>query len=237
MTVLNTANKLYLGTQVVSRVYLGSVKVWPAVDPFLIDDFNRANGTVQAGAGSTVWTGVEVTGGAGKGAIVGNRLGASAAGGCRTSRTVAPPYEFEFDVPVLPGVGQYIAFWWGIQNPGASYTSYALLMSQGSPNYGWQFRKYIAGVRTTIVTTQAPLAAGDKVRVRQDANNIRFYRYTGGSWVQVMTRNDSSVPPQEGPMGFEFGDTVGRVDNFRAGPSTQLLAVEQGDYDSQEEDP
>lgn len=197
----------------------------------LIDDFNRANGTVQAAPGNSIWTALNLAGGAGAGSIVSNQLRATAGGGCRSALTWAPPYDFQFDVPVLPGAGQYIAFYWGVQNPGATYTCYALLLLQGSP-FTWQFRKYIAAVRTTIVSPTSAFLAGDRVGIRQNGTTIEFWRYTGapGAWTQIMSRVDSSIAAAAGPVAFEFGDTVGRVDNLLGGTvvpasSTRLAMV------------
>jgi hypothetical protein len=127
-------------------------------------------------------------------------------------------------VPTLPGAAQYICFWWGIQNPGASYTSYALLLNQGSP-YQWQFRKYISAVRTTIVTPTSAFVAGDKVGIRHNGSVIEFWRFNSGSWTQIMSRNDTSIAPAAGPVAFEFGDTVGRVDSLIGGTVKAQIAA------------
>jgi hypothetical protein len=191
----------------------------------VIDGFDRADGAPSAGAGSSLWTASSVAGAAAGCAISTNRLAGSAAGGNILGvPTFGPSLDIQFDFPVLCNAnGSYIACWWGVQNPGASYTSYCLLLSRTTAaNYQWQFRKYIGGARTTISTPSSSMAAGNRIGIRQSGTTIEFYRYTT-SWAQVMSVVDTSIVAAKGPLAFEFGDTVARIDNLTGGTTAPLL--------------
>jgi hypothetical protein len=187
-----------------------------------LDDFDRANGSVDVG-GPGIWNTVAANDGTAQVVVSALRMAASAAGGgVRGLVSHAGALDYQFEVPVLPTAASYIKFWWGIANPGSTFTAYALRLVQGSPNFTWELRGNVNGTDTGVLASAAaPFAAGDTVGVRQVGPKIDFYRYTrSGGWSLVLTATNTLITPATGRFAFEFGDTTARVDVFRGGSAT-----------------
>lgn len=183
----------------------------------LIDDFNRADGAVNAGGGSAIWTGSHLQGTATTLIVSSNLLAASSGGGCSTLLAFGPNVDFQFVVTTVPNAGGYFAFWWNINDPRtAGFDAYSLTyLATGTV---WRVSKWVNGAATILGTPSSAIANGDSVGIRQRGGFIEFWKLSGGSWALVANLNaDGTVPIVNGPIAFEFGDSIPRVDNLAGG--------------------
>lgn len=186
----------------------------------LIDDFNRADGLVTAGAGSTIWGGgVQSTQGL---RVISNQLGNTTNGfNGVTASSFGTTQDLVLDCTTTIGAGSYIAIWWSLAGVGTStFSGMALVILKGAPDT-WQIRRYTAGanVGTQGSGTATTLATSDRVWINSTGTVHTVYvarAATPNTWTQVATATDSTYN-RSGPWGFELGDTTQRWDNLLGG--------------------
>ena len=190
-----------------------------------LDNFNRANGFVMAGAGAAIWTTTAVNSSLAAMVVAGNQMARGVTSpGCLSVASIGPDFDLQFSLPVLPTSGNYVALWWNIVNPGTDiYDATALVLFAGTPAR-WELRRYyhggaaVSGGSAHVVDAGfSSLVAGDKVGIRQRGSTITFFRHDGTSWAQVFSLYDVRLKPVASPIGFELGDTTVRVDDLSGG--------------------
>src|SRR4051794_12715850 len=93
----------------------------------LIDDFNRANGAVTAGAGSTIWATTTVSGAAQQGNVTSNALTTGADVGYMSLASFGPDVDFFYTIATLPTASNYFANYYNVTSPGASFNARGIL--------------------------------------------------------------------------------------------------------------
>lgn len=183
---------------------------FPAVST-VIDDFDRADGTLQAGAGATIWTATALGGGAGAINVESNRLAPSVNGANHLSVATLPA-NFEVFFDVATASTSYVALFFSLQSATGSWEGYWLIIDAGL----WMIKKRVGGVTTDLVTVTSPSpTSGDKVGLRRAGSAIEAYRYTAGAWNQtpIASVADSAIQLL-GPFAFEVGNAAWRLDNL-----------------------
>lgn len=190
----------------------------------VIDNFDRANGALSAGAGSTLWSGLNIGGAAGGLSITGNALSTGTIGNDDVSLFDLPAlFDVTYDVTGIDVAAGPLVFFFSLQNPAtAGWEGYWAYVDNSVGN--WVIRKRIATVTTTIATATAVggVGVGDKVGIRRGpAGEISLFRYTAGAWNQtpVLTVTDSSII-LPGKVSFEFSNPSAlqfRIDNLNGG--------------------
>lgn len=183
----------------------------------LIDDFNRANGAVNAGAGSTIWQSTPIVPGAAITTISANQMTIAVGGAqCSSVATFGPDVDFTFDLAVDAST-EYIAMYFAFTGVNtASYNGYALTLHLSSTT-NWDLRKYTNGTGAILgASVSQATASGDQIGVSMRGSTLTAYRFSGGSWTPILTRTDSSFN-QIGRLGFEPGGGNLRLDNIRGG--------------------
>jgi hypothetical protein len=194
----------------------------------LLDDFNRADGLVYSGAGSSLWTVERLDWNqATLMRVIGNRLGNP---GATYEQAVSIPtlgpgnFDLVLECAVTGGAPNEIAIWFCVSNhgPAASVDGYAFIGSS-SGTY-WAVRKYVDGANTgTIVGPVAlpPIVAGDTVWFAKRGTTFTIYRKpSGGNYAQILSFTDATY--SGGVIAVEASDATIRWDNVRGGPWTGL---------------
>jgi hypothetical protein len=154
-------------------------------DDTLLDDFNRADGTAQSGAGATVWT-ANSLGGAGGGWNVSSSKFVPGSGGANhLSVDDVHPADFEaiFDCPGVDTGSAYFAWFFCVQDGAGAWAAYWLFY-QGS--VGWEVKKHVGGSTSSVgdvgIADAPALSAGDKIGLHRVADAIKVYACRGGVW-------------------------------------------------------
>ena len=126
-------------------------------------------------------------------------------------------------IPVLPAAGEKIDLYLRAgPTPGSVVTAYVLRIFWDGTS---SIRKVVDSVDTWLASAGAPAwAAGDKGGFSVAGTTLRAYRYTGGTWGQLATVEDSSITAA-GYCGIGTSDyTVARFDDFGGGDAVTTLA-------------
>jgi hypothetical protein len=175
-----------------------------------MDKFNRADGS--AGANWATGINAHVPGFT----ILSGQLRVTTADNAFFATQYGPDTDVAIDLAVAPGSGQYIFLALRIKDEGTNaWDGYGLIWIQGT---GWQIRSYTNGSSTVLGSTVTgnDLVSGDRIGFRAVGNTLTGYRYTGGAWVVILTRTDSTYT-NAGYTGLEISDSNQRLDNFVAG--------------------
>ena len=186
----------------------------------LVDDFNRADGLLNAGVGGGIWnltyyyhsdpTNLRV---------IGNQLGDGIADwqSAHTKRLFEKDCDILIDCVVPPAAPnlEFGIFWLMVDAGTAPFDCYGTFWGGGT----WFLRRYLNGTNMgTITSGAAPLLAGDTMWIYKRGSTIRLYRKpAGGVFTQVFSATDANHNV-DGTVAIELSDTTQRWDNFRGGP-------------------
>ena len=195
-------------------------------DETLRDNFDRANGAVNAGAGSTLWSGLRLNASGTAATISSNRLANSDATFSQAVSLFKFEADFDFvaDLVTPPGTPNFSwGIWFGLQNAvGGAINGYTV---HGDTTAFWALRRVDNGTNVPLTNTGAGpvLAAGSSIWVKRRGTNIKiFYKTAAGSYSQVLTFNDGTYGA--GFVAIEMSDTTVRWDDARGGPLSVTLA-------------
>jgi hypothetical protein len=185
-----------------------------------IDNFNRADGDIGAGAGASIWDSVGWGGSGGGLVVVGNQM-ASGSGTQSRVTLVELPADFEFilSVLVVGGASQSQGFFFCGQNlDTGAWESYYLYYAA---DVGWALYKRVGGSGTPIGSSGPGwpvLVNGDKIGIHRVGDAIKIRRYTAGAWVQtpIIDVTDASIQAA-GTLAFEIQGTGWRYDDLIGG--------------------
>ena len=186
----------------------------------LIDDFNRANGPIAAGAGAAIWTPQDVYGTWGTNMVVSNNaMGAGTA------------WDSAYTIPKIKGDNFDILI--DCVTPGSTMTIIAPIVNVGSAQAtGWRLQytgttldlTYGLGDNwqnwTWVQNGPCVLQAGHTVwwAKRGNVHTLRRRTSAGGAFDVVFTVTSALHNPPEGVIGIQMETTAQRWDNLRAGP-------------------
>jgi hypothetical protein len=180
------------------RVFAGQVPV-PPPNETVIDDFNRANGLLDAGAGAAIWNLLNYqTGAATDLRVIGNALGETVSGqqSAYTKAQFQTDFDCLFDLQALAGAPMF--FYYLLANPGTSnWTAYRLTLVPGVPPT-WQLDWFTtAGTQSVNLGSNSTVspAAGDSIWFRKRGAQMQILRRpSGGSFAEIF----ASVIPSGG---------------------------------------
>lgn len=188
----------------------------------VIDDFNRANGPVYSGGGSTIWDTVPIVPGSSVLQVASNHLDGSVSGAEMVSLAqYGANLELYFDFSVATSLDSthYLALFFAFQGQNtSSFSGYALIGGLTATANQWSLFKYTAGSGSNLGAfgTQA-VSSGDSVGVEMIGSTIKaYYKPSAGSWSQIGSSITDSTYNRAGYIGFETGG-AGDFDNLRGG--------------------
>jgi hypothetical protein len=195
----------------------------------LLDNFDRADGPVYAGAGASLWDQNRIDWSTDTLArIYSNRLGnPGATYEQAVSKPTLGPGDFDLIVEcaVTGAAPNEMAIWFCLAGTGldsANLRGYAFIGSSAS-SY-WAVRRYSAGVNQGVIAGPAslpPIVAGDTVWFAKRGTTFTIYRKpSGGSYSKILSFTDANF--SEGKIAMEMSDATIRWDNIRGGPWTGL---------------
>ena len=189
----------------------------------VIDDFNRADGQIDAGAGAAIWTRTYVNSTDPSDVrVISNRLGSGVAN-WQSAHTKLALDNAGGDVDVLidcvtvPAGNNEFGLYCLMTAPGsASFACYAVFWAQGT----WILRRYAAGASAgNLASVAGLLAAGDTIWLSKRGSALKVYRRaSGGDFQQILSATDANHNPPTGVLAVEVSDVTGRWDNLRGGP-------------------
>lgn len=189
----------------------------------IIDDFNRADGPIYAGAGASIWESVGTVGDnttATAGVVAGNQMGSSSASSgqfMRLKLTLASTFDLLWDIGAVAQVYTYFALTDYGTGP---WDGYSLQVT--TPNT-WILQFFTNGTPATLVsTTTGPApAVGSTIWIEKRGTTTSVYHRAsgGGQFVQVLTVTDARNNVAS-PFVFQIPNTTARLDNLRGGPLT-----------------
>ena len=218
ISLQKTAKRTLAASLVLTSAQTASKVFTPPVVPAL-DDFDRADGLVYAGAGSTIWrthrvdaaTQTQVR-------VYSNQLGSSGASSCVSLLTLDSDFDLLLDCVTSPSTGNF-AFHVCVTDSGLStWSGLEILYDRSST--AWYGTEFVGGVQTALGNgTSAIFAAGETYWVSKRGTTVSLYKAltaTGNfalikSWVY-------SAASQSGNFALRTTDGVQRWDNLRGGP-------------------
>lgn len=187
----------------------------------VIDDFNRADGDVAAGAGAPIWDTVGWGGSASANLVIVSNQLASAAGDRSRKTLVTLPADMEFrvDMPAVGASGTAPGWFFCLQNGELStWSGYFMYYDQGN---GFTLYKRVAGTITQIgyvnlAVSGGAVAAGEAIDIYRVGSAIKVRRYIAGAWVDtpILDVVDSDIQAT-GTLAIEIDGTAWRFDNLR----------------------
>jgi hypothetical protein len=187
----------------------------------VLDTFNRANSTTTLGSNWSLLT--DFT-------LGGTNLGINTNAAYKGSgtgyvvmywnpATFGPLCEAYITVATEPSSGQNVAVYARTQQPGSGTNDgYNVAYTTGSPD-SWKITRSDNGVDTQLgASVNQAVAAGEKILIECNGSTITGYLFTGGAWVAVLSRTDTTYSAA-GNIGF-YGtgaDTTWRYDDFGGG--------------------
>jgi hypothetical protein len=194
-------------------------------DTPLIDNFNRADSALASSAcsnGIDTWGATSVQNGAASLNIVSNQVDPSGSGNCYIQAARGPACEVYATIADPPDAGGFVLLLARIKDIGAStWDGYYLFWVSSS---GWEIRRVDNNAATTIAgPTAGALVAGDKMGFELIGSTLTGYRFTGGSWVSVLSVVDATYLTA-GFIGFGLDDTGGAnlLDDFGGGTTAPV---------------
>jgi len=191
----------------------------------LLDDFNRADGQLVAGA---LWSGYSFRGaGATNLGVTSNQLAKKLntlqADDCFTVPTYGPDIDLQFDVPVVPTSGNSIMPIMGIINTQTSVASGVIVyIDAGIVRIG---TRVDPNSTQTFVNSTQTVASGDSVWIAIRGKRIDVYLKRSGSpnWIKIVSWDNEvsgvALLPRQGRIAMLVDYTVNlvRVDNLSGG--------------------
>ena len=191
-----------------------------------LDDFNRANGAVYAGAGGTLWEN-HILGSVATlthAVVSGNQLGWSSTNGwgAISKFSLASDLDLLLDVAVgVPAAGSLVVHF-AVLDPATGADFLRVYWDDGTSK--WVATRSIGGGGANLSPpasiTSRP-QAGESYWIAKRGSSLKLYRSPpgGGPWVEIGSW--TSVPTiGVGRVALTSYDTTTRVDNLRGGPLT-----------------
>lgn len=189
-----------------------------------IDNFNRADAKLNAGAGANLWILTWLSSNVATDLrVISNQLGSvvtdfqpahskaqldNSAGNC----------DAVIDCVVAPtGVNSEFSLWFLIVDPSTTAADYyGFIWTQGN----YLLRRYLNTVsQGNIAVWVGPLNAGDTLWFQKRGSALKCYRKVpGGIYIPILSAVDANHNPVTGTVGVELSDTSQRWDNLRGGP-------------------
>ncbi len=208
---------------------LDNLRGGPVIAPsysILIDDFNRADGVVNAGAGAAIWADHAIAVSSAPTVVIqGNRIGPSSGwASALLKQDISEDFDMMIDCVVTPSGDGSISFWMcGTKMGQGDYC--AFVVAWDPSGNGWQAISYTDGSGQMILGTPvstSPPVAGKTYWVSKRSLTVKLYEGSSstGPWKFL---SSFAVPPARsvsGMFGFQFaGNTIThRWDNLRGGP-------------------
>jgi hypothetical protein len=202
----------------------------------LIDDFNRPNDRLDAGAGAPIWfSGWIDSNWPGDLRVINNMLGqASNAWNQAYVRPAFRQIRSDFDVVIdcvtAPSTSNSGEFHLHVllQNPGTQRTGLAFIRTGTT----WILRRAVNGANTQLASASgATVASGNTFWVAKRGNTLTAYRRpSGGNWAQLITAANVGAPANgwtAGAVGIEIAESTSRWDNLRGGPFVGGVALKR----------
>lgn len=193
----------------------------PPVDETSIDDFNRADGPIYAGAGASIWESVgKVDDNTTASVIVtaSNQLGTTSLGYVRSKVQLQSNFDLLFDV-VLGASSSVLRCFFALTDVGTTgYDGYSLAVNGNA----WTLSYYTDGSPTTLISTSAGpsvISGGGTIWIakRGTKTSIYYRDSVAASYQQILTIDDSRNNVAS-PFTFTVPNNVWRLDNLRGGP-------------------
>ena len=195
---------------------------FPESSVVLLDNFNRAEGFVQEGAGSTIWENKQIaSSGAGQLKTVGEKLAVAAASVNSISlNNFGPDLQGFVEVTTLPSTSEgYFFIACRINEPStATWDGYGFIFIRGAGGWTNQVRRYTNAASTVLgANNTTTFAVGDSMGWSLEGKVLKLWRKpSGGAWEELASREDTTYTAA-GKFGVELGDTTGRYDNLNMG--------------------
>jgi hypothetical protein len=189
----------------------------------IVDDFNRANGLLDAGAGAAIWTmGWIDSGEATALRVISNQLGSNVANWQPAfTKTEIDNSSGNCDVLIdciaVPTTNNEFGLYCLISDVGTpTFACYTVFWSGGS----WILRRYANGANAgDLQEVAGTIAAGDTLWFSKRGSALKFYRRpSGGSFTQILSATNAAHNPAKGVIAVEISDVNQRWDNLRGGP-------------------
>jgi Bacterial Ig-like domain/Right handed beta helix region len=195
---------------------------FPPGDVTVVDSFDRADGAVYAGAGSTTWDTVFNAGDASGMVVSGNAM--TVAHNDDGGSTLESLNDFIRIFTLAATSGGYVAFGWRLQGKGTSaWTSYGFV-AQGPT---WTLRRYETDRSvTTLVTfdSESSPGAGNKFGIYAHGDTHEVWLFQAGSWgsapIITYTDTDSRKISAAGACWFELSNASWKIDDYSSGSLT-----------------
>jgi hypothetical protein len=186
----------------------------------LIDDFNRVNGPVYAGAGSEIWTD-HVVGATDLTPVVieNNQITISALYQTCCTKIVLPQ-DFDYLIDCKASVTYGVYFIFNITQSDQATCSRIHIGFQVDAWYGIEYVGGGSGQALAGALSQPPPAAGETIKLVKRGNSVSVYRAPTGSgnFTLIGTWPVSGALVGGGAIGLSLWDTDQRWDNLRGGP-------------------
>jgi hypothetical protein len=199
---------------------------FPPGDVTVVDAFNRADGAVYAGAGSTTWDTIFNAGDASGLVVSGNAMSvAHNDDGGSTLESLTDLIRI-FTVSAISG--GYIAFGWRLQGKGTSaWTSYGFV-AQGTT---WTLRRYETDRSTTTlasVDVESSPTAANRFGIYAHGDTHEVWFFSGGAWgsspLITYTDTDARKISTAGACWFELNNTTTKIEDYSSGSLTAPTA-------------
>lgn len=196
----------------------------------VLDNFNRANGNIQAGNAN--WTSPGLYEGAVVVSIVSNVV-AGNAGFAEAYWNAATFGDTEVGITIttLPATNGLVYLWARGQSPGTSGADgYQLVYERLSGTDSIRVDRVINQSETTLATRSQEVSVGDSIALVVLGSGATvtlqiWYRASGGSWSQLgadISDTNANRITANGRIGFGSNDATARMDDFFGG--TQVSA-------------
>lgn len=207
-----------------SVAYVDNVNLVVPADETIIDNFNRADGRVEAGG---PWVNSDPTAAiAGDLRVISNQLGYVSGGSAAYTTTAVEGDDCDvlIDCAARPATG-LIAWHLLMTNPGIAASGYSVVFNLFGNVVS--LVRYNSGTQTTLVNSLPfTVAAGDSLWFSKRGAALKFYRKpSGGSYSLILSHTDvAPLNPVSGVIGIDLSaSTITRIDNLRGGP--QVVAA------------
>jgi hypothetical protein len=195
---------------------------FPPGDVTVVDDFNRADGAVAAGAGAATWGSGFVGGDASALVVSGNAMSVSVNDG--GGSTVESLGDFIRIFTLAASSGGYVAFGWRLQSGGtSSWTSYGFV-AQGTT---WTLRRYETDRSITTlgsVDVGSSPSPANKFGIYAHGDTHEVWFFSGGTWgsAPLITFTDTDVRKisAAGACWFELSNASWKIEDYSSGSLT-----------------
>ena len=217
---LNTG---YFGTETAADTFFDNVNVFTP----LIDDFNRANGPIYSGAGSSIWTnhGIGNTTVGTDFVVAGNQAAVLTPNpSCVSVLNLAADFDLYWDCVVAPA-GSGATFYVCITNAtGGTWNGIGIGYDYASGN--WYATNITNGSGSAAGQgASSPIQAGDTYLISKRGTTVSLAKIPAGGGASSLIMSVIIGGFGAGAFGAVFSDTTQRWDNLRGGP---LISTKYG---------